>query len=217
MSGPSSPRTFLSLEASAQRIGHYCWVEMRAFEILGAWTASVPEPAVKAAIATHSRQHGWHAELWHDLLPVIGEAGPGPGGAVRSAETGDGSGGASFIVPPSAAHVSFVDALAAPEAPELTIEKLVGAYRVLVPHAASAYGHHLDRASPVGDGPTIRALRLVLSDQLDQWHEGEALLQAQLRSLADVDRASSQQRQLETLLVAAGGIASADPAPQRGR
>jgi hypothetical protein len=184
----------LSLEASARRIGHYCWIEMRAFEILGAWTAWVPEPAVKAALATHSRQHGWHAELWHDLLPALGEAGK-----------------SSLIAPPGATLVTFVDALAAPEAPELTIEKLVGGYRVLVPHAASAYGHHLERTSPVSDGPTIRALRLVLSDQLDHWHEGEALLQAQLRSDADVDRASSHQLRLEKLLVAAGGIAG--PAP----
>ncbi len=190
MSGPSSPRAPLSLEASARRIGHYCWMEMRAFEILGAWTASVPEPAVKAALATHSRQHGWHAELWHDLLPVIGETGID-----------------AFVTPPNPVLVAFVEALEAPEAAELTIEKLVGAYRVLVPHAASAYGHHLDHTSPISDGPLIRALRLVLSDQLDQWREGETLLHAQLRSDADVERASSHQLQLERLLVAAGGIA----------
>jgi hypothetical protein len=190
MSGLSSSRAPLSLEASARRIGHYCWIEMRAFEILGTWTASVPEPAVKAALATHSRQHGWHAELWHDLLPVIGESGVD-----------------SSVTPPNPALVAFVEALAAPEAAELTIEKLVGAYRVLVPHAASAYGHHLDHTSPISDGPTMRALGLVRSDQLDHWRVGEALLQAQLRSDADVERASSHQLRLERLLVAAGGIA----------
>jgi hypothetical protein len=193
MSGPS-PRAPLSLEASARRIGHYCWIEMRTFEILGTWTAQVPEPAVKATLATHSRQHGWHAELWHDLLPVIGESGVD-----------------SFIEPPSAALAAFVEALAAADAPELTLEKLVGAYRVHVPHAVSAYRQHLDGTSPISDGPTIRALRLVLSDQLDQWREGEALLQAQLRSDADVDRASSHQLHLEKLLVASGGIVGAGP------
>jgi hypothetical protein len=190
MSEPSSPRAPWSLEASARRIGHYCWIEMRAFEILGAWTAAVPEPAVKAALATHSRQHGWHAEVWHDLLPAIGETGVD-----------------SYIAPASPALVPFVEALAAPEAADLTIEKLVGAYRVLLPHTAVAYGDHLDHASPISDGPAIRTLRLVLSDQLDHWHEGEALLQAQLRSEADVERAASHQLRLERLLVAAGGIA----------
>ena len=207
MSG-SSPRAPLSLEASARRIGHYCWIEMRTFEILGAWSASVPDPAVRAALATHSRQHGWHAELWHDLLPVIGETDPDVGRPARCAESGK---VASLIAPSGAALVAFVDALSGPEAPELTIEKLAGAYRVLVPHAVSTYGHHLERTSPISDGPTIRALRLVLSDQRDHWHEGGALLQAQLRWDADVDRASSHQLRLEKLLVRAGGIAGTSP------
>jgi hypothetical protein len=166
---------------------------MRAFEILGAWTVEVPEPDVKAVLATHSRQHGWHAGLWHDLLPVIGEGGS-----------------ESFGEPRSGALTTFVEALAAPRAPELTLEKLVGAYRVLMPHAVAAHRQHLDRTSPISDGPTIRALRLVLSDHLDHWREGEALLQALLRSDVDVDRAASHQRHLEKLLVAAGGIAGAD-------
>jgi hypothetical protein len=190
MSEPLSPRAPLSLEASARRIGHYCWIEMRAFEILGAWTAAVPEAAVTAMLATHSRQHGWHAEVWHDLLPVIGETGVD-----------------SYIAPASPALVPFVEVLAAPEATDLTIEKLVGAYRVLLPRSALTYSDHLDHASPISDGPVIRALRLVLPDQLDHWHEGEAVLQAQLRSEADVERAASHQLRLERLLVTAGGIA----------
>jgi hypothetical protein len=190
MSEPSSSRAPLSLEASARRIGHYCWIEMQAFEILGEWAAAVPQAAVKGALATHSRQHGWHAEVWHDLLPVIGETGVD-----------------SFIAPASPALVAFVEALAAPEAADLTIEKLAGAYRVLLPHTAVTYLDHLGHASPISDGPTIRALRLVVSDQQDQWHEGEAVLQAQLRSDADVERAASHQLRLERLLVAAGGIA----------
>src|SRR5262245_20594683 len=194
MTEPSSPPGTLPLEAGARLVGHYCWIEMRAFEILGAWTASVPEPAVKVTLATHSRQHGWHAELWHDLLPVIGETGVD-----------------AFVTPPGGALAAFVEAVGAPEAPELTIEKLVGAYRVLVPHLVGAYRRHLDLTSPISDGPTIRALRLVLADERDHWYEGEALLQAQLRSRGDVDRASSRQRELEGLLVAAGGITGPGP------
>jgi hypothetical protein len=190
MSPPPSPRAPLSLEASARRIGHYCWIEMRAFEILGAWTASVPDPAVKTVLATHSRQHGWHAGLWHDLLPMIGESGVD-----------------SLIAPPNRGLVAFVDALASAEAADLTIERLVGAYRVLEPRSVSTYRDHLEHTSPISDGPTIRVLRLVLADQLAHWHEGEALLQGELQSDADVGRASSHQLRLETLLVAAGGIA----------
>jgi hypothetical protein len=190
MTGPAPPGASPSLEAAAHRIGHYCWIEMRAFETLGAWSASVPEPELRAMLATHSRQHAWHAELWHDLLPVIGEAGV-----------------ERFVEPPSSVSVTFVEALAAPGAPERTIEKLAGAYRVLVPHAVAAYQRHLSGSSQISDGATIRALRLVLSDQVEHWREGEATLQSLLRSEGDVDRAASHQARLEKLLVAAGGVA----------
>ena len=189
---PSPPGTPLPLEASARRLGHYCWIEMRAFETLGAWSASVPETEVRAMLAIHSRQHAWHAELWHDLLPVIGEA-----GAER------------FIEPPNANVTAFVEALSTPGAPELTIEKLAGVYRVLVPRAVATYEHHLTGLSAVSDGPTMRALRLVLADQGQHWREGEATLQSLLRSDADVDRVTSHQARLEKLWVAAGGLAGA--------
>jgi hypothetical protein len=195
-----------SLEAAARRIGHYCWIEMRAFETLGGWSASVPEPDVAATLATHGRQHGWHAELWHDLLPVIGEA-SGPSRAAGSAKSGKRRLEADrYVEAPNAALVAVTDALAEPAAPELTLEKLVGAYRVLLPHSVTVYRRHLATASPISDGPTIRALQLVLADQLNHWRDGEALVQAQLRSDAEVERAASYQARLETLLVRAGGM-----------
>jgi hypothetical protein len=195
-----------SFEAAARRIGHYCWIEMRAFETLGGWSGSVPEPDVAATLATHSRQHGWHAELWHDLLPVIGEA-PGPSGPAQSAKSGQDRVEADrYVEAPSPALVAVTDALAEPAAPELTLEKLVGAYRVLLPHTVTVYGRHLATASPISDGPTIRALQLVLADQVNQWREGEALVQAQVRSDRDVERAATRQARLETLLVRAGGM-----------
>jgi hypothetical protein len=199
-----------SFEAAARRIGRYCWIEMRAFETLGAWSGSVPEPDVAATLATHSRQHGWHAELWHDLLPVIGEA-PGPSGPPPSAKSGErGVEADRYIEAPSAGWGAVTDALAEPAAPEQTIEKLVGAYRVLLPRTVTAYRGHLATASPLSDGPTIRALELVLSDQVRHWHDGEALVQAQLRSDVEVERAATHQARLESLLVRAGGMTGPD-------
>ena len=47
-----------------------------------------------------------------------------------------------------------------PEAPELTIEKLVGVYRVLIPHKIAAYTFHLNNTSTITDAPTIRSLEV---------------------------------------------------------
>jgi hypothetical protein len=99
-----------------------------------------------------------------------------------------------------------VDALTEPEAPELTIEKLVGVYRVLIPHKIGAYTFHLNNTSTITDAPTIRSLKFVLQDELEDWRDGEMLIQSLIETPEDVERATRHQARLETLMVAAGGV-----------
>ena len=181
--------TPFTLEESARRLGHYAWTEARLFELIGGWVATVPEIDVKLRIAPHSHHHAWHADLWRGCLPKLREM------------------AADDLIRPAGPDVdAFVAALAEPQAPELTIEKLVGAYRVAVPHLVAAYTHHQGRTSAVADAPTIRTLGIVLRDELDDWREGELALQTLLRTPADVARAAARQAELESVLVAAGGI-----------
>lgn len=179
-----------SVEETARRVGHYKWIEMRLFEALGGWVATVPELDVKMRLGTHTYHHAWHAELWHKRLPELREMNPD-----------------RLTVPPNDELVAFVDALTEPEAPEHTIEKLVGVYRVLIPHKIAAYTYHLNGTSTITDAPTIRSLRFILQDELDDWRDGEMLIQSMLDAPADVERAAAHQAKLESLLVAAGGIA----------
>ena len=109
-----------TVEESARRVGNYKWIEMRLFEVLGGWVATVPELDVKLRLGTHCYHHAWHAELWHKRLPELREMNP-----------------ERLTAPPNDELVAFVDAMTEPEAPELTIEKLVGVYRVLHPGARS--------------------------------------------------------------------------------
>jgi hypothetical protein len=103
--------------------------------------------------------------------------------------------------------VAFVDALTEPEAPELTIEKLVGVYRVLMPHMISAYTYHRNNTSRVTDAPTIRSLDFALADELEDWRDGEMLIQSLIETDDEVQRAADRVAHLEKLLLAAGGIA----------
>lgn len=195
-----------SFEEAARRSGRFRWVEMRLFEVLGAWVATVPEAAAKLVLARHAHHHAWHADLWRERLPRGREAdpeGPGP--------------------PADDAFVRFVDAVREPEAPEHTIEKLVGVYRVLVPRLVGAYTEHLGGASAIADAPTIRALRFVLQDEREDWRDGEMLLQSLIRTPEEARRAARRQEELEALYVASGGIAGAggpaappDAAPTAG-
>ena len=171
-------------------MGGYRWLEARLFEALGAWAATVPEPEVKANLAADAHEHAWHAELWHERLPTAGDMTP------------DG-----LTVPAGEAAATFARALVEPEGEDQTIERLVGAYRVLVPRMIADYASHLGATSPVADRPVVRALRLVLRDELECWSRGEALIQSLLRTEDQARRAADRQAGLESLLVGDLGFA----------
>src|SRR5215216_3858025 len=167
------------VEESARRVGIYKWIEMRLFETLGGWVATVPELDVKMVLGRQCYHHAWHAELWNKRLPELREM-----NTERLTE------------PPNDAMVAFVDAVRDPEAPELTIEKLVGVYRVLIPRKIAAYTFHLNNTSSITDAPTIRSLKFVLQDELDDWRDGEMLIQSLVESPEDVERAARHQAEL---------------------
>jgi len=158
--------------------------------MLGGWVATVPELDIKLRLGTHCYHHAWHAELWQKRLPELREMNPD-----------------RLTVPANDSVVAFMDAVAEPEAPDLTLEKLVGVYRVLIPHKIAAYTFHRNNTSTITDAPTIRSLGFILADELDDWREGEMLIQSLIRTPAHVARAAEHQRRLEELIVAGGGIA----------
>ena len=178
------------VEETARRVGHYKWAEMRLFEALGGWVATVPELDVKMRLGTHCYKHAWHAELWHKRLPELREMNPD-----------------RMTKPANDAMVRFVEALTEPEAPELTLEKLVGVYRVFIPRFIAAYTYHQNGTSPITDAPTIRSLRFILQDEYEDWRDGEMMIQSLIETPADVERAAARQRELEALMLEAGGIA----------
>ena len=97
----SCPGAF-DVEESARRVGNYKWIEMRLFEALGGWVATVPELDVKMRLGTHCYHHAWHAELWHKRLPELREMNP-----------------ERLTAPANDEIVAFIDAMTEPEAPEL--------------------------------------------------------------------------------------------------
>lgn len=179
-----------SVEETARRVGHYRWIEMRLFEVLGGWVATVPEIDIKTMLGRHTYHHAWHAELWTKRLPELREMVP-----------------EKLTAPPNAEMERFVAALTEPEAPGDTIEKLVGVYRVLIPHKIAAYTYHRNGTSRITDGPTVRSLDFILQDEFEGWREGEMMLQSLIDTGEDVERAARRQAELETVLVQAGGIA----------
>ena len=179
----------LSFEESVRVLHRYQRVEARLFEILGGWVQIEPDPEVRRVFAVQAHHHGWHAQLWQERLPSARGAAP---------EVPD-------VVAP--ALEAFLEELARPVAPDSGLERLVGVFRVMLPHTITTYRRHLAVTSPVADGPVIRALRLALRDDLDDWQEGEALIQARVCSHDAPRRSAEWQARLEAHLVDAGGVA----------
>jgi hypothetical protein len=172
-----------TIEQSARHIGGHAWVELRLFEIVGGWVTTVPELEAKATLAAQSHHHAWHAELWHGLLPAIPH--------LRTVD---------LVAPPNDAVRALLEALAAPADEGTTIERLVGLYRVTLPALIAAYKGHLARTTPVTDGPTVRALHLVLADEEADREAGEDLLGGLVLGPAEAERAAARETQLRALL-----------------
>lgn len=58
-----------SIDELAVRLGALSWVSAELFAIQGGWSATMTSSAAVEHLATHSRHHGWHAQLWAEALP----------------------------------------------------------------------------------------------------------------------------------------------------
>ncbi len=161
-------------------IGHHVWSERRGFEVLGSWTASIDDGAVKAMVDRHAQHHAWRAAQWWERLPVLAQI-----------DRYD------LVVAPSTPAAAMVEALSRLTSP---VGRMAGAYRVALPRLAAAYRRHLSRTSPVTDGPTIRTLTMVLADVEEDWREGEVSLQALLSTPTAAYEAGDIVGRLEVIL-----------------
>ncbi len=207
---PDDPGTAapLPLGSSAALLGGYRWIEHALFELLGSWVTTMPLPAVQVFIDGQSARHAWHAQLLAERLPVLAGADPDgltrppePAGAVLAALAG-------HDVPPAEA-----DGPGTAAGPQGALPRLAGLYRVVLPRLVVTYGRHLAAASTVTDGPLIRALRLILADEVEDWHAGERLVQRLVTRPHDVAAVYASQQRLESLVVGASVASGLVPFP----
>ncbi|MPY94883.1 MAG: hypothetical protein GEV08_18025 [Acidimicrobiia bacterium] len=174
-----------TLDELAGWLGHAHYLERRCYEILGSWVAPTPEPQAKAVLAEQCYHHAWHAEVWARRFPA------GYGRDLDSAAR-----------PASAGLAAALDQLAS--APG-TVERLAGFFRVLQPRKIVVYDRLRRTSSDVSDRPVLRWLDVVVTDEVEDWRRGEALVQALLRDEA-APEALAWQADLEAHFVAAGEL-----------
>ena len=136
------PHRGLTLDDTAQFLGHATWLERKLFTAVGDWVRSTPEPAAKVAFARESRHHGWHAELLEPLRPDT-----------RDHSLDDRN-------PFDAAWRGLVTKLVVATSTANRLERL----EEVLARTVECYEEHLAALRPVRDAPLERVLRVVLED-----------------------------------------------------
>lgn len=178
-----------TVEESVGRIVNYKWAEQQLSAALGGWVATIPELDVKAMLGPHCYQHAWHADLWRGRLPELRENDE------------------SRAEPANPEFAAFMAELTSPDDHDATIEKLVGVYRVLVPHLLATYSYHQRVTSDIVDAPTVRLLKFMIDDDVEQLITGEMMIQDLARTPELRTRAGEWHLHLDVLLAKSGGVA----------
>jgi hypothetical protein len=159
--------SFRTIAQLAERVGHYCWVERRLFELTGQWaSAGGGSAAVRVFFSELSPQHAAAAAQWSDRLPVRA-----------------GVDAALLVTPPPGPLNGALGALDAEPDPT---RRLGGLTKVVLPRVLSAYEEHRADASPVSEAPILAVLDSACQRISREITRGTGLLQ---RGLPDPGQA----------------------------
>lgn len=128
--------------STAKRVRNFRYAEEWMMMILGGWVATIPEIPVKTGLGKIIWETARAADELGKRLPEL-RCGLK---AMDSGEAGN------------QAFADFIQSVAEPETPDLTIEKLAGLFDVLIPHLIEVYELHMRETDQISDAPTIEIL-----------------------------------------------------------
>ncbi len=204
----------LTIEESARAVGAWAWAESSFFEVVGTWVTSTDGPSAKLYFDACSQHHAWRAQLWRSLLPPAGapfypvaaehDASRPPGLDAPPASAG----ALSSASPLSGWSTATMTALAQVHK---DAERL-GAYcRVVLPRTVTAYRSWQAKCGPASDRPVARVLGFALSDVMNDWERGAAVLMGYMDgpwAEEAVDGAARASALVERALVGLGPVPS---------
>lgn len=178
------------VEAMARRLRNFRYAEEWSMMMLGGWIATVPEVPVKTGLGKIAWETAQAADALGKRLPEL-RAGRNLNVASESANSG---------------FAAFVQAVAAPEEPEETIEKLVGLFVVLKPHLLAAYEDNALHTDQITDAPTIDLLEDIARKTRRHIAWGKEVLEHLCDTDAKRERARRHETELRSKLSACGGV-----------
>jgi hypothetical protein len=178
------------VEAIARRVRNFRYAEEWTMMVLAGWIATIPEVPVKTGLGKIVWDCAQSADALGNRLPEL-RCGRKAVEASEAANTG---------------FAEFVQALAEPETPDLTIEKLAGVFDVLKPHLLAVYERTMRETDQITDAPTIE----LLEDAVRRTRKHIAWGDEVLERLCDTDGKRERRRRrvtaLRARLEACGGV-----------
>jgi len=178
------------VDATAARVRNYRYAEEWTMMILGGWMATVPEVPVKTGLGKIVWDGAQAADILGRRLPEL-------------------RGGRRSITSSAVANQGFADfiqAVAEPERPDLTIEKLTGVFDVLKPHLLDVYAVNMRETDQIADAPTIELLEDISRRTHKHVAWGDEVLVNLCDDDAKKDRRSKRAAELQEALTQSGGV-----------
>ena len=173
-----------TVRENSQRLANYRYLEVQMMEMLGGWSHTTAQLALKAAFGYHVYDHAQAAERLGERLEQL-----------RSQRESQEPGSDLF-----ARLCERVWNL-----PDV-VSRLSAVYRVLEPHLVSSYVYHADATDQLADAPTVRLLRQLAAVGQSHVAWGQAVLETLTQSPEQRRRALEAQADLEAMLVESGGV-----------
>lgn len=178
------------VESMARRCRNFRYAEEWLMMMLGGWVATIPELPVKTGLGKVIWETAQAADVLGARLPEL-RCGKKAVDASESANEG---------------FAAFIQSVSEPERPDLTIEKLVGPFDVLLPHLVDVYERTMRETDQICDAPTIELL-----DEIVRKHRRHiAWGQEVLDRLCDTDALRERRRtrvaELNAALIGCGGV-----------
>lgn len=178
------------VEATARRVRNFRYAEEWMMMIMGGWVATLPEVPVKTGLGKIIWESAQAADELGKRLPELrcGRK------AVEASE------------PANEGFAAFVQAVAEPERPDLTVEKLVGVFDVLKPHLVEVYETTMRETDQISDAPTIEILETITRKTRRHIAWGQEVLDRLCDTDALRERRRQRARELTEKLRESGGV-----------
>jgi len=184
------------VESMARRVRNFRYAEEWMMMTLAGWVATVPEVPVKTGLGKIIWEGAQAADELGKRLPELrcGRK------AVAASES------------PNQGFAALIQAIAEPERPDLTIEKLAGVFDVLKPHLIEVYEKTTAETDQIADAPTIEILETIVRKTRRHVSWGQEVLDRLCDTDARRERRRARAAEIRRQLIACGGV-TGDVAP----